>query len=164
VLSLLRALRVADIGAHAPGVRSTSAEVLAIIKDGGDRSPSFNRLLERISDSNGIGYVEFGHCALGHLNGCLLPFVVPSTGGRYLRILVTPDKTRESRDGLIALIGHELQHALDVLAHPEVVDVDSMNAMYSRIGVPLPGRGGYETPAAHAVQDAVLSELRLRRR
>jgi hypothetical protein len=102
--------------------------------------------------------VEFGHCALGHLNGCLLPFVVPSTGGRYLRIVVTPDKTRESRDRFIALIAHELQHALEVLVHPEVVDVDSMLAMYAKIGVPLAGRSGYETSAAHAVQDAVLSE------
>jgi len=71
---------------------------------------------------------------------------------------VTPDKTRESRDRLIALIAHELQHALEVLVHPEVVDVDSMLAMYAKIGVPLAGRSGYETSAAHAVQDAVLSE------
>src|SRR5262245_64753806 len=49
-------------------------------------------------------YVEFGHCAFGHLNGCLLPYVVPTTGGRYLRILVTPDPTRVDHDRLIALI------------------------------------------------------------
>jgi len=147
----------------AAGVRSTSAEALALIKEGADRSPSFSGLLERISESSGIVYVEFGYCALGHLNGCLLPFVVPSTGGRYLRILVTPDRTRESHDRLIALIAHELQHALEVLAHPEVVDVDSMLEMYSRIGVPLAGRKGYETSAAHAVQDAVLSELHVNR-
>jgi len=151
-------------GSDAAGVRSTSTEVVALIKDGADHSTSFSRLLEQIEASNGIVYVEFGHCALGHLNGCLLPFVVPSTGGRYLRILVTPDKTRESRDQLIALIAHELQHALEVLAHPEVVDVDSMLAMYSRIGVPLAGRSGYETSAAHAVQNAVFSELVAKRR
>jgi hypothetical protein len=147
------------LSSDAMTVRSTSTQVLALIQEGAARSASLCRLIEQIAASNGIVYVEFGHCALGHLNGCLLPFIAPSTGGRYLRILVTPDRTRKNRDQLIALIAHELQHALEVLTHPEVVDVDSMRAMYSRIGVPLAGRSGSETTAAHAVQDAVSSEL-----
>src|SRR5262245_9699460 len=146
-------------GVEAAGVRSTDATLTALIKEGAARSASFERLLERVDSLNGIVYVEFGHCAFGHLNGCLLPFIVPASGGRYLRILVTPDPTRTSHDGLIALIAHELQHALEVLAHPEVVDVESMLAMYARIGRPLSGRGGYETSAAHAAQEAVSSEL-----
>src|SRR5262245_25054524 len=146
-------------GVEAAGVRSTDATLTALIKEGAARSASFERLLERVDSLNGIVYVEFGHCAFGHLNGCLLPFIVPASGGRYLRILVTPDHTRTSHDGLIALIAHELQHALGVLAHPEVVDVDTMLAMYARIGRPLNGRTGYETTEAHAAQEAVLSEL-----
>ena len=146
-------------GADAAGVRSTSTVVSTLIREGATRSTSFQRLLERVDELNGIVYVEFGHCAFGHLNGCLLPYVVPTTGGRYLRILVTPDDTRASHDGLIALIAHELQHALEVLAHPEVVDLNTMLAMYSRIGRPLNGRSGYETSEAHAAQEAVLNEL-----
>jgi hypothetical protein len=128
--------------------------------EGFSRSPSFQRLVERIAEANGIVYVEFGDCAFGHLNGCLLPFVVPTTGGRYLRIVVTRDRTRVDHDGLVALIAHELQHALEVLARPEVVDLESMLAMYARIGRPLDGQSGYETSEAHAAQDAVASELR----
>src|SRR6476660_6456694 len=150
-------------GSEAAGVRSTNTVVTALIQEGSTRSPSFQRLLDRVSEANGIVYVEFGHCAFGHLNGCLLPFVVPTTGGRYLRIVVTPDRTRVDHDGLIALLAHELQHALEVLAHPEVVDLDSMLAMYARIGRPLSGRSGYETSEAHAVQDGVASELRAAR-
>jgi len=146
-------------GAEAAGVRSTNPAVTTLIKEGATRSASFQRLLERVDELNGIVYVEFGHCAFGHLNGCLLPFVMTTNGGRYLRILVTPDQTRASHDGLIALIAHELQHALEVLAHPEVVDLESMLAMYARIGRPLSGRSGYETSEAHAAQEAVLSEL-----
>lgn len=140
-------------------VRSTNPVVLAMIREGSERSATFRRLLDQAAESDGIVYVEFGYCAFGHLNGCLLPLVVPSAGGRYLRILVTPDTTRVSRDRQIALIAHELQHTLEVLAHPEVVDVDTMLKMYARIGVPLTGRSGYETTAAHTVEDAVLSEL-----
>ncbi len=148
------------VASEAAGVRSTSPVVSALIAEGSTRSPLFQRLVDRVSEAHGIVYVEFGHCAFGHLNGCLLPFVVASTGGRYLRIVVTPDKTRVDHDGLIALLAHELQHALEVLAHPEVVDLDSMLAMYARIGRPLNGRSGYETSEAHVVQDGVASELR----
>jgi hypothetical protein len=151
-------------GSQAGGVRSSAPAVAALIEEGCNRSASFRRLFERVAESNGIVYVEFGNCAFGHLNGCLLPFVVSTTGGRYLRIVVTPDETRTSHDGLIALIAHELQHAIEVLAHPEVVDVDTMLAMYARIGWPLPGRQGYETSEAHAAQDAVFSELTKRPR
>lgn len=147
-------------GSDGAGVRSTNTVVTALIKEGSTRSPSFQRLLDRVSEANGIVYVEFGHCAFGHLNGCLLPFVVPTTGGRYLRIVVTNDRTRIDHDGLIALLAHELQHALEVLAHPEVVDLDSMLAMYARIGRPLSGRSGYETSEAHTVQERVATELR----
>ncbi|HJZ76519.1 MAG TPA: hypothetical protein VKE51_32510 [Vicinamibacterales bacterium] len=146
------------------GVRSTDETVSALITEGAARSASFQRLLERVDELNGIVYVEFGDCAFGHLNGCLLPFVVPTTGGRYLRIVVTPDRTRVDHDGLIALLAHELQHALEVLAHPDVVDLDSMLAMFAKIGRPLSGRSGYETSEAHAVQDSVASELRSRAR
>src|SRR5262249_33677373 len=144
----------------ATGVRSTNDPVSTLIKEGAARSASFQRLLERVDELNGIVYVEFGHCAFGHLNGCLLPFVVPTTGVRYLRIVVTPDRTRVDHDGLIALLAHELQHALEVLTHPEVVDLDSMLALYARIGRPLSGRSGYETSESDTVQDSVASELR----
>src|SRR5262249_58441992 len=59
------------------GVRSTSETMSALIKEGDARSPSFHRLLERVDELHGIVYVEFGHCAFGRLNGCLLPFVWP---------------------------------------------------------------------------------------
>jgi hypothetical protein len=47
-----------------------------------------------------------------------------------------------------------------VIEHEEVVDLATMEAMYRKIGVPLTGgRSGYETPAARATGDMVLSEL-----
>src|SRR5207244_9015285 len=105
-------------------------------------------------------YVEFGYCAFGHLNGCLLPFVAAPHGDRYLRVVVTPDKNRRSHDQLLALVAHELRHTLEVAEHPDVVDGPTMEAMYRRIGTPLTGRlSGYETSAARAAGDVVLSEL-----
>ena len=110
--------------------------------------------------TDGIVYVEFGYCAFGHLDGCLLPFIVPTQGQRYVRVIVTPDRHRTSREQLLALIGHELRHALEVLEHPEITDVATMDALYRTIGTPeTGGLKGYETSAARAAGDKVLSEL-----
>jgi hypothetical protein len=140
-------------------VRSTDAVMLRLIEEGTERSVTFAALVDTIGHSNDIVYVEFGYCAFGHLDGCLLPFVASSQGGRYLRVLVTPDKNRRTHDQLLALIGHELQHALEVIQHHDVVNVNTMDAMYRRIGTPLVGLKGYETSAARAAGDAVLNEL-----
>src|SRR5689334_17788379 len=69
-------------------VRSSDSRIRALFDEGSARSPTFRKLLEAISRSNGIVYVEFGYCAFGHLNGCLLPFVAALGGARYLRVIV----------------------------------------------------------------------------
>jgi hypothetical protein len=47
-----------------------------------------------------------------------------------------------------------------VLEHHEVVDVQTLEAMYKEIGTPLTGGlSGYETSAARADGDAVLTEI-----
>jgi len=146
--------------AEAPArVRSTSRAMLELVKEGIQRSATFRALVAGLESSNGIVYVEFGVCAFGHMNGCVLPFLVPASGQRYLRILVTSDASRVSHDRLLSLIGHELQHAREILDHSEVVDVMTMERMYQRIGTPLVGQRGYETSAARAVSDAILAEL-----
>jgi hypothetical protein len=155
------AAHVAD-GAELPGVRvrSTNGVILELVEEGRARSSTFRALVEAIEQSNGIVYMEFGHCAFGHLNGCLLPFIVSTPTDRYVRIVVTPDTRRVSRDQLLALIGHELRHALEVLEHPDVVDLVTMDAMYRHLGTPIAGvQRGFETSAARAAGDAVSSEL-----
>ena len=138
-------------------VRSTSAEVLKLVREGCERSTVFSQVVAEIEKSNGIVYVEFGYCAFGHLNGCLLPFITRVQGDRYLRVVVTPDKNQRTHDQLLALMAHELQHALEVIGHDEVVDAPTMQEMFRRIGAPV--NHGYETPAAQARGDKVLAEL-----
>jgi hypothetical protein len=140
-------------------VRSTSPVMLDLLKEARDRSGTFRTLLEAIDHSNGIVYVEFGYCAFGHLDGCLLPFIASTHGDRYVRVIVTQEKSRVNHEQLLALIGHELRHALEVLEHPEVVDVQTMENMYRRIGTPIAGQRGFETSAARTAGTAILSEL-----
>ena len=56
----------------------------------------------------------------------------------------------------LALIGHELQRALEVIQHRDVVDV---NTMHRRSGTTPVGLTGYETSAARGAGDAALDEL-----
>jgi hypothetical protein len=133
--------------------------MLDLLKEGRERSETFRTLLAAIDHSNGIVYVEFGYCAFGHLDGCLLPFIASTHGDRYVRVIVTPEKSRLSHDQLLALIGHELRHALEVLEHPEVVDVPTMEHMYRSIGTPIAGQRGFETSAARSTGNTVLTEL-----
>jgi hypothetical protein len=140
-------------------VRSTNPGMLDLLKEGRERSGTFRTLVDAIDHSNGIVYVEFGYCAFGHLDGCLLPFIASTHGDRYVRAIVTPEKSRLSHDQLLALIGHELRHALEVLEHPEVVDVPTMEQMYRSIGTPIAGQRGFETSAARSTGNTVLAEL-----
>ena len=146
-----------DAPAH---VRSTNGEMLQLIKEGTERSATFRTLVDGINQSDGIVYVERGICAFGRVNGCVLPFIAPTQGNRYIRILVTPDTHRVSHDHVLAIIAHELQHAREVIGHANVIDVATMEDMYRRIGTPLKGQQrGYETSGARAAGDAVLVEL-----
>jgi hypothetical protein len=160
VIVCLVASQASAFTADATRVRSTNADLLALIREGNERSVTFRTLVDTIGRSNGIVYIEFGYCAFGHLNGCLLPYIAPAHADRYFRIIVTPDKNRRSHDQLLALIAHELRHALEVIEHLEVVDVQMLEALYRRIGTPLTAQiRGYETSAARAAGDVVQAEL-----
>jgi hypothetical protein len=142
-----------------PAVRSSDRVLNELIADGYRRSQSFRRLVDGIAETNTLVYVEAGVCTFGHLKACLLPVIATAGQVRYLRIGLTRPLNLGNRNRLIALIGHELQHALEVAARPDVINLASMIEMYRRIGVPLKGQPGYETSAARAAGDAVLDEL-----
>jgi hypothetical protein len=146
-----------------PAVRSSDRVLNELIADGYHRSQSFRRLVDGLAETNTLVYVEAGVCTFGHLKACLLPFIATAGQVRYLRIGLTRPLNLGNRNRLIALIGHELQHALEVAAQPDVIDLASMIELYRRIGVPLKGQPGYETSAARAAGDAVLDELTKKR-
>jgi hypothetical protein len=145
-------------------VRSSDANILDLLREGASRSATLCSLIDVINNSHDIIYVEYGYCRFGRVNGCLLPYIVSSRTERYLRVQVTPDKNRLSHDQRLAIIAHELQHAIEVIDHQEVVDLTTMETMFRKIGTPMgDGMTGYETSAARAAGDAVLSELLSRR-
>jgi hypothetical protein len=83
--------------------------------------------------------------------------IVPLGGPqRYVRIQIRPELPR--RDA-IALIGHEMRHALEIAEHPDVRNLDDMIRLYERIGHSSGGEHTYDTTAAQDAGRKVRSEL-----
>ena len=142
---------LSDIGPH---VRPASAAVRALLTTGARRSPTFARLLRDLDGSDVIVYVEATmHLPLGLHGG--LTFMTSAGGIRYLRVQI-PEGV-----GLfegIATVGHELQHALEIAAHPQVRDRSALAALYRRIG--FEGTTNrFDTVAARVVGYRVRAEL-----
>src|SRR5205807_2119507 len=72
------------------------------------------RLVDAIEVTDGIVYVEEGNCH-HKARACLPPIVTAADKFRFLRIVVD---ARQQDWRVMADIGHELQHALEVLADP----------------------------------------------
>jgi hypothetical protein len=128
--------------------------MVAIINEAAAQSTTFRGLVDQIGTTDGIVYVAEGECGHG-VQACLLLTMTAMGPNRVLRILV--DRRREDRD-LMGSIGHELQHAVEVLSHRSVRSYGAMILLYKQM---CDGCGRrFETPAAIAVGDTVRAELR----
>ena len=76
---------------------------------------------------------------------------------RYLRVQIRADLSRREA---IALIGHELQHAMEIAGATEVRDTSAMIRLYERIGHIEHGEHAYDTEAAQDTGRIVRRELR----
>ena len=158
---LLLVAGIANAGAHGasaqsaalPRVRSTHAYIRAMIEEATTRSSTLRRLVAAIAETNGIVYVEQGDC--GHsVRACLTLSVTPAGDYRFLRVLVD---ARQPDWEVMASIGHELQHALEVLGEPALKTSESIFLFYVREGLTM--GDSFETPEAIRAGDAVRGEV-----
>lgn len=154
--STLRLAAADDAAATLPHVRSTNSAIAAAIVEGQVRSSTFRSLVQTIDATDGIVYVEPGSCRHG-VHACLSLSVVSSGGFRLLRILISHVDDVFS---LIATIGHELFHAIEVLSQPAVRTMADAYLFYVR-EAPTAG-DAFETPAAIRAGMAVGNDLRRR--
>jgi hypothetical protein len=136
-------------------VRATDPRVKQYLIEGFERSATFARLLTTLNATDVIVYIErvmtLPHETMGRLT------MVPMTSGpRYLRIQIRSDL---SATEAIALIGHEMQHALEVADAPLVRDSSALIALYQRIGHSSGGEHVYDTDAAQVAGRRVRREL-----
>lgn len=129
-------------------VRSTDRYIIELLHQGVARSRTFAELVTALNATDVIVYIERVPTLPTTLAGRLL--LLPIAGNqRYLRIQV---RGALSPIELIALIGHELRHALEIAEHPSVRDESAMLTLYQRIG--HPSAGALHTFDTHAAQTA----------
>ena len=123
-------------------VRSENPAIAAAIESAAARSETLRRLIEAIDATDGLVYVEEGKC--GHsVRACLLLSIKVAGPYRLLRIVV--DLRKVGRD-LGSSVGHELQHAVEVLSNPHITTNYQMYHFFNRVGPT--GQGRFETLAA----------------
>lgn len=160
LLSTSFALAPFDVGAalESPNrhVRTQDRSVRHLLKRGFTHSPTFRNLMARLEMSDVIVYVEEVPRLPGAVEGRMM--ILPNPHGqRYVRIQIA---RRGSPDDAVAVLGHELQHALEVAEEPSVWDQAALAALYQRIGIGMPGgRHVYDTLAAQEVGRIVRREL-----
>jgi hypothetical protein len=137
-----------------PHVRPVTPRVARLLEEAIARSPTFAALVAAIDKSDVIVHVEEVH-RIGHGIEGRLSFIYANDDVRYLRAQV-----RAGRGAVdtMAVVGHELQHALEVALHDNVRDEKAFTALYVRIGDrPDPHR--FDTAAAREVGSRVRKEL-----
>jgi hypothetical protein len=136
-------------------LRAVDKRVSEAIADGLQRSATFASLVVALDASDVIVYIETARAMPSALAGRMLIAAGPASQ-RYLRIQIAAP-TRG--DELIALIGHELQHALEVARSPGVRDEKSLIGLYEAIGRHGHGEHRYDTMAAQNAGRQVRTEL-----
>lgn len=136
-------------------VRAADAQLQETLRQGVQRSPTFAGLMTALNRSDVIVYVErlmtMPRGTVGRLT------MVPVKGNqRYLRIQIRPELTRNEA---IAIVAHEMQHALEVALAVDVRDDSGMIQLYERIGHSSGTEHAYDTMEAQDTGRRVKREL-----
>ncbi len=113
-------------------VRPTNERTRKLIEDGLARSASLRNLVEQLQATDVIVYVEQRPMRFEFGLSGSLTFTVATPSFRYLTVSLNIEQTRSDA---IAILGHELQHALEVSLAPMVRSRETMGTFYNCIGV-----------------------------
>jgi hypothetical protein len=142
-----------------PHVRTSDTRLDGLIAEGVRRSPLFRTLVDRLNRSTVFVYVE-AHILPATLSG-RLTFVGGEQPWRYLRVEID---CRQSAVRQIAMLGHELQHAIEIANAASVVDQRSVRALYGTIGFAVDSsHRRFESDAARQAGERVRRDLSARR-
>jgi hypothetical protein len=138
-------------------IRTTDQRLIRLVQDGVRASETFRRLVDRLNRSDVVVYLE---CSPGSQSSDgRLTFISSVAGLRYVHVRVA---RLPAADVQIALIGHELQHAVEIADAPGVVDSRSLAREYQRIGFLSPRITpgvSFDSDAAVEAGNRVLREL-----
>jgi len=139
---------------RAPHVRSMSNNMADLVQRTADRSPTVAAMLRVIEASDVILQIDFRLDPA--LPRAVTTFIAASGGARYVRMVINPRLPPRVR---MELLGHELQHVIEIASNPAIRDQPSMRVAFSALGWIEGPNGSFETAAALQVERQVRSEL-----
>ena len=119
----------ADPVSRQPRLRLTDSRLEQVVGHGRRQSPSFQALLDQLETTDVVVYVECARLP-ARVDG-QLTFVAAVAGRRYVLVRIAWDLLPARK---IAILGHELQHALEIARSPDIVSAETMAAAYQRFG------------------------------
>ena len=140
-------------------VRVVDATLASTLREVYRTSPTLRALVDELEQSDVIVHVVGMAPHVSQLDG-RLAFVHTGGGRRLLRIAVNPRLPQHQR---AAVLGHELQHAVEVARAASVIDEASFRALYERIGYRVSSGSTpicYETDEARDAAEGVLQDVR----
>ena len=141
-----------------PRLRPLDAEARALVQTGFDLSPSLRALAASLERTDVVVYLRAARLPQ-RMDG-QLTFLSAVAGLRYVMVEVAWERSEVRR---ISTLGHELQHALEVAARPDIVDPDSMARAYADFGVQREGQRtgwqAFDTIAAMEAGERIWREI-----
>ncbi len=132
-----------------PRLRFLDLPATRLTADAIRRSPTIRSLAERIEASDLLVYVRLQFERESRSGSTRL--IASSAGTRFVLVTVNP---LACRDDLIARLGHELQHVVEIAAAPDVQDDDGMRTLFGRIGY-------HSTPDSWETEAAITTARRV---
>ena len=113
-----------------PHIRSDEPALRNALGDGSRVSPTLHRLVDRLEASNVVVYVMYDRSPTPTLAGHT-SLLTMAAGRRYLRVSID---RRNAGCRLVGMLGHELQHAVEIADAPSAIDHAGVASLYQRIG------------------------------
>ncbi|MBZ5559799.1 MAG: hypothetical protein LAO77_21230 [Acidobacteriia bacterium] len=142
-------------GAGSPAIRSNFTWVDQLVLNGIAHSATFASEAQELSTSDLVVFLEPVMNMPSELSAYLV-FMSATPACRFVRIRYD---IHLSDPRAIAMIGHELRHALEIANHPEVVDNLTLSAMYKRFGKRVTDGEMYDSVEAVTAGRIILQEL-----
>lgn len=142
-------------------VRAMSGAARAILSEAVTRSPTIAHLIAVLQDERAFVFVDTRLDAAVPTGQTSL--LTATSAGRYIHVVINPALSIDRR---IELLGHELQHALEIAGADDVRDAQSFRHHFTEIGRAVGAstvrEAAYETDAAQDVERQVRRDLTAR--
>jgi hypothetical protein len=145
---------------HQETLRCFDEQLMDLVQQGLARSGTLQELVSHLERAGVIVFLSYNHQLPPGTAG-RTRLMAASAGWRYLSIELSGGV---SRPDLLSLLGHELQHAVEIADAPEVVDDATLTALYRRISSDSGGHSAegyvwFETQSAIDTGRRILNEL-----